>query len=166
MTPNRPENKGVTDPDAARTAPPGPSTSLVLLHDLARAQDDVLALGERHGVGLSALSAWASEPKTQRTVAGLCLLADLQTQLLLSRYRLVAATRLVGQATGQDESLTPEQVRKACVDLLKIELDRVAAVSLEAAEALDDPALDELKRAVLGEGASTDGTVVSEGEGE
>ncbi|MFI4859508.1 MAG: hypothetical protein ACIAXF_02380 [Phycisphaerales bacterium JB063] len=134
-------------------APPGPATSVVLLHELARAEDDVLALGERHGVGLAKLSAWAALPKTQRTVAGLCLLADLQTQLLLSRYRLVAASRLVAQATGQDDTLGPEQVRKACVDLLKIELDRVASVSLEAVDALDDPAFESLKRAMLEGGA-------------
>ena len=130
--------------------PTGPATASVLLRELVRAEHDVLSLGETHGVPLGKLSAWAAEPKTQRTVAGLCLLADLQTQLLLSRYRLVAATRLVGQATGQDEALTPEQVRKACVDLLKIELDRVAAVSLEAVEDLNDPALEELKQAMLG----------------
>lgn len=136
--------------DDGRADPPGPASSLILLHDLARAEDDILALGERHGVPLGKLAAWAGEPKTQRTVAGLCLLADLQTQLLLSRYRLVAASRLVQQATGQDEALTPEQVRKACVDLLKIELERVSAVSLESAELLDDPALEGLRRAVLG----------------
>ncbi|MEM9414561.1 MAG: hypothetical protein AAGA29_03665 [Planctomycetota bacterium] len=150
MRPKASDIDGTRPSDDGRVEPPGPATSVVLLHELARAEDDVLALGERHGVGLSKLSAWAALPKTQRTVAGLCLLADLQTQLLLSRYRLVAATRLVGQATGQDESLSPEQVRKACVDLLKIELDRVAAVSLEAVEALDDPAFESLKRVMLG----------------
>lgn len=122
-----------------------------LLSELARAEHDVLELGQRHGLALPELSAWAARPDTQRTVAGLCLLADLQTQLLLSRYRLVAATRLVGQATGQEESLSPEQVRKACVDLLKIELERVASVSLDTLEAMDDPSLEALQRAVLGE---------------
>ncbi len=135
----------------ADDAPPGgvagPAAS-ALMRELARAEHDVLTLGERHGLGLSELSAWAAQPETQRTVAGLCLLADLQTQLLLSRYRLVAATRLVGQATGRDESLSPEQVRKACVDLLKIELDRVASVSTADADALDDPALDALRAAL------------------
>lgn len=143
-------------PDDGRVSPPGPASSLILLHDLARAEDDILALGERHGIPLGKLAAWAGEPKTQRTVAGLCLLADLQTQLLLSRYRLVAASRLVQQATGQDAALTPEQVRKACVDLLKIELERVSAVSLETAEALDDPSLEGLKRAMLGETKGTE----------
>lgn len=121
-----------------------------LMRELARAEHDVLTLGEQYGLGLPELSAWAARPETQRTVAGLCLLADLQTQLLLSRYRLVAATRLVGQATSRDESLTPEQVRKACVDLLKIELDRVASLSAVDTDGLDDSALEALRNAMHG----------------
>lgn len=134
------------------------ASSGTLLRELVRAEHDVLSLGEAHRLTLGELSAWASEPKTQQTVAGLCLLADLQTQLLLSRYRLVAATRLVGQATGQDDGLSPEQVRKACVDLLKIELDRVASVSLDTVNALDDPALEALKHAMLNESVAVPDT--------
>jgi len=37
------------------------------------------------------------------------------------------------------------------VDLLKIELDRVASVSLDTSQDQDDPALEELRRAMLGE---------------
>ncbi|MEM9560842.1 MAG: hypothetical protein AAF995_11085 [Planctomycetota bacterium] len=147
MTDERdPQNSGRDTDDGEGGRP-----TSALLRELARAEHDVLSLGESHGLPLGELAAWASEPATQRTVAGLCLLADLQTQLLLSRYRLIAATRLVGQATGQDDGLSPEQVRKACVDLLKIELDRVASVSLDAAQDQDDPALESLKRAMLGE---------------
>lgn len=97
-----------------------------LLDDLAGAEHDILSLAQRHGLSLGELVDWACETQTRRTVAGLCLVADAQTQLLLSRYRLVAATRLIAQATADADTLPPEQIRKACVDLLKTELSRAS----------------------------------------
>lgn len=125
-----------------------------LLDDLAGAEHDILSLAQRHGLSLPALVDWACNPQMRRTVAGLCVLADAQTQLLLSRYRLVAATRLIGQATADAESLAPEQVRKACVDLLKTELSRADTLGLaDAGKAPDsdsapDPAIEALARAM------------------
>ncbi len=50
----------------------------------------------------------------------------MQTQLLLSRYRLIAAGRLIDLATNQsDDSKTSlDNARRACVDLLKLEMKR------------------------------------------
>ena len=111
--------------------------------DLAQAEHDILSFATAHGMPLDELVDWANKPQTRRTLAGLCVLADAQTQLLLSRYRLVAATRLIGQATAEDGTLPAEQVRKACVDLLKIELTRAA--SLDRDEQPDsDEAFDAL----------------------
>jgi|GEM_PF-1894317 len=118
-----------------------------LLDDLASAEHDILSLAQRHGLTLSGLVDWASDPQTRRTVAGLCVLADAQTQLLLSRYRLVAATRLIEQATAGADTLSPEQVRKACVDLLKTELSR-AAVLDRAEKDSEDAELDALVQAM------------------
>lgn len=95
----------------------GPPLTKALLQDLAGAEHDVISLAHRHGLSLGDLVEWACQHETRRTVAGLCVLADAQTQLLLSRYRLVAATRLIAQATSDDDTLSAEQVRKACVDL-------------------------------------------------
>lgn len=118
-----------------------------LLQDLAGAEHDVLSLAQRHGLTLGDLVDWACQAETRRTVAGLCVLADAQTQLLLSRYRLVAATRLIAQATSDDDTLSAEQVRKACVDLLKTELTRAA--SLDQHEELEeDSAFEALARAM------------------
>lgn len=103
-----------------------PGTTAALLDDLARAEHDVLSLAEHHGLSLAGLVDWACRAETRRIIAGMCVLADAQTQLLLSRYRLVAATRLIAQATADADSLPPEQVRRACVDLLKTELSRAA----------------------------------------
>lgn len=116
-----------------------------LLDDLAGAEHDILSLAQRHGLSLSGLVDWACLPETRRTVAGLCVLADAQTQLLLSRYRLVAATRLIGQATADAEMLSPEQVRKACVDLLRTELSRAAGLE-DNADPLEDAELEALAK--------------------
>ena len=118
-----------------------------LVLDLARAEHDILSFATAHDLTLDDLVDWAAKPQTRRTLAGLCVLADAQTQLLLSRYRLVAATRLIGQATSEDDTLSAEQVRKACVDLLKTELSRAASLgTTEQPES--DEAFEALARAL------------------
>ncbi|MEM6257289.1 MAG: hypothetical protein AAGI37_03125 [Planctomycetota bacterium] len=109
-----------------------------LIQDLARAEHDILSFAESHGLSLSELVDWAAEPKTRRLLSGLCVLADAQTQLLLSRYRLIAATRLIAQATAEDAALPPEQVRRACVDLLKTELARAERLGDEVQDEKDE----------------------------
>ena len=64
--------------------------------------------GRNRWTGLAAL----------RGVIGVC---DHQVQAVLSRYRLMAVGRLVQMATEGEGELA----RKACVDLLKLELKRV-----------------------------------------
>lgn len=127
---------------------PSELNTQALLADLTGAEHDILSLATRHNLSLDELVDWACQPQTRRTVAGLCVLADAQTQLLLSRYRLVAATRLIGQATGDAETLSPEQVRKACVDLLKTELSRAAELD-RGEQPEKDEAFDALARAML-----------------
>ncbi|MGB0768000.1 MAG: hypothetical protein ACPGYV_09850 [Phycisphaeraceae bacterium] len=123
------------------------STDDRLILDLARAEHDILSFAKANDLSLDDLVDWAAEPKTRRTLAGLCVLADAQTQLLLSRYRLVAATRLIGQATAEDDTLSAEQVRKACVDLLKTELSRAASLAADEAPERDE-AFEALARAM------------------
>lgn len=118
-----------------------------LLDDLAIAEHDVLSLADRHGLSLDALIAWAQRPDTRRALAGLCVLADAQAQLLLSRYRLVAASRLIAQVTAEADALPAEQVRKACVDLLKTELSRAGDLAPEE-DAGEDAELDALREAM------------------
>jgi len=50
------------------------------------------------------------------------VLADVQTQLLLSRFRLLAASRLIRLAT--DEQGNADITRRSCVDLLRLEMKR------------------------------------------
>lgn len=136
-----------TEESTSNASPVDSPLTKALLQDLAGAEHDVISLAKRHGLSLGDLVDWACQHETRRTVAGLCVLADAQTQLLLSRYRLVAATRLIAQATSDDDTLSAEQVRKACVDLLKTELSRAATLDHHQ-EAEEDSAMESLARAM------------------
>jgi len=93
-----------------------------LIADIIAAEADWTGIGERHNLTPERLSHWAQQDQNQLTLRGLCVLADLQTQILLSRCRLVAATRLLSLASGNEDGATPEISRKACVDLLRMDL--------------------------------------------
>lgn len=92
-----------------------------LIEDLVRSERDVLAIGEGFGLSPDDMAYWISQPENARTLRGLCQLADTQTQVLMSRYRLLAATRLIGLATTPGEA-KEDVARRACVDVLKVEL--------------------------------------------
>mgnify|MGYP006266018617 CR=1 FL=1 len=105
-----------------------------LIADIIAAESDWTGIAERHGLKPEDLSAWARDEANQRTLRGLCVLADLQTQVLMSRCRLLAATKLLSLATGGEEGAAPEVSRKACVDLLRLDL-KSALAELGIAEA-------------------------------
>lgn len=107
-----------------------------LIEDIVSARHDLLALAEAHELSPQQLGAWISEPANYRLLAGLCVLADVQTQILLSRYRLVAAGRLIKLATEEGEG---DMARRACVDLLKLDLKRAGGEVMTAGE--DDDTL-------------------------
>ena len=79
----------------------------------------MLGLAREHELSPDDLAAWVGEPGNRRLLSGLCVLADLQTQVLLSRYRLLAASKLIKLATEDGEG---DVARRACVDLLKLDL--------------------------------------------
>ena len=139
------------------------STS-ALLADVLEARHDVVALAAAHRMTPEALAAWAGRDATQRTLHGLCVLADVQTQLMLSRCRTLAVTRLVQQATqtpgDNGEPVSAEQARKACVDLLKLEMKRAeradrADTARLAGEADEDEAEGDLRAVLYGEAGMT-----------
>ncbi|MEM9881710.1 MAG: hypothetical protein AAF800_02185 [Planctomycetota bacterium] len=108
-----------------------------LIADVFEARRDLTGLAETHRLTPDDLAEWIGQTRNHQTLAGLCRLADLQTQLMLSRYRQVAVSELIKQASGADET-TAEQARKACVDLLKTDLRRAdtpASASITADEA-------------------------------
>ncbi|MEM9915897.1 MAG: hypothetical protein AAF911_13130 [Planctomycetota bacterium] len=139
-----------------------------LIADVFEARRDLAGLAEAHHLTPDALADWIAEEENQKCLAGLCLLADLQTQLMLSRYRQVAVTELIKQASsgasggGHDEAgISVEQSRKACVDLLKADLKRAELGSSLAAASVS--AADD-ERSAMQEVASIRAALFGEGE--
>lgn len=97
-----------------------------LINDLINADFDLTSLHSKYALSPDSLSQWVQDEANHRCLAGLCVLADLQTQLLLSRYRLIAAGRLIDLATNRSEDSKAglDNARRACVDLLKLEMKR------------------------------------------
>jgi hypothetical protein len=82
-------------------------------------------------VSLEELAKWASLVTTQSRLQALRRLADTRTQFLLSRYRAHAAARLI-ELTGGEESA--ETARKACVDLLRLNVTEAEGPDAETTE--------------------------------
>ncbi len=93
--------------------------SAKLLRLLCEAQTDILDLAAQEKLSYSKLTAWADDHDTQKILDGICRLHDLRAQLLVSRYRTLAAARLFELAK---EEAAGETARKACVDLLNASL--------------------------------------------
>ncbi len=91
-----------------------------LIRDILHAEHDMISLAKKYKLSPERLSQWIRESDNHQTLTGLCVIADIQTQLLLSRYRLVAAGRLIKLAT--DEGGGDDVIRRSCVDLLKLDL--------------------------------------------
>lgn len=115
-----------------------------MIHDLLDGQHDIAAFGRKHHLNISQLVDWIDEPDNQRVLRGMCVLADVQTQLLLSRYRSLAASRLIRLATEDEGSA--DVARRACVDLLKLEMKRA---NLGEASAQTGDAADSMLRDLL-----------------
>ncbi len=111
----------------------GQDRSKSIMLDLLAAQHDIAALAQRHRVDEIDLAHFALKPVNHRRLIGLCVLADVQTQLVLSRYRAMAATRLIQIATNEQSD--PDLARKACVDLLRLDMKRAEAPQAEDDEA-------------------------------
>lgn len=118
-----------------------------LIHDLIHADFDITAIQSKYGLTPDSLSQWVKQDDNYRCLTGLCILADIQTQILLSRYRLIAAGKLYELVTREHDNTKAEQdiTRRACVDLLKLELRRADIDLTQAAGARDQPARDGLQ---------------------
>ncbi len=132
-----------------------------LINDLINAKFDLTDLHNKYALSPDALSLWIQDESNHRCLAGLCALADLQTQLLLSRYRLIAAGKLFDLATNQpkDEKTGLENSRRACVDLLKLEMKRAdidADFTAPVVAHVTDPGADSLRRLLYQDSSDTD----------
>ncbi len=107
-----------------------------LLEKVYEAQLAPRELAAACGMTLGEVAAWSARPGSAAALRGLRLLCDMQTQLILSRYRLHAAAKLLEIAQGEGET-----ARKACVDLLKLELLPAAEAGEDAAPLVDGQAV-------------------------
>lgn len=125
---------------------------------LLNSQTDFLSLGEATGMTLRDLAKWSTEDDNLHVLRGLVRLADLRTQLLISRFRAAAAYRLLAFASSDNAS---ETARKACHDLLTTNMhaamhqdsdERTAAMPpVEISEETVRLALEELERQESGD---------------
>jgi hypothetical protein len=95
-----------------------------LIEAFAQSDQAVPEVAAALGLTLPQLAAWAAEPGTLATLERLARLADVRAQIMVSRFRANAAIRLIQIAAGEDAS---ELSRKACVDLLTVDLNAFAS---------------------------------------
>jgi len=111
-----------------------------LIADIVAALHDPIELCQSHGLSLDDLGAWISDPKNQQALSGICVLSDLQAQILLSRYRLHAAGRLIKLATEDGPDMSRDVARRACVDLLKMDFKRADFENIDASRGAGEQA--------------------------
>lgn len=115
-----------------------------LLHDIFEGKLDIARLARRYRVSIAELALWIGREENRRAIERLCVVADVQTQVMLGRYRQVAAAQLIKLATrtDQEDRATLEVARRACVDVLRMELQRTR--DFVAAEELLDEESDDV----------------------
>lgn len=94
-----------------------------VLRDVYSMVREAPEIAARHGMTMRELASWASAEEQRATVEGLCRFEDARGELLLRRARVRAAARLL-KLTG--EASSEETRRKACVDLLTLDVSFVA----------------------------------------
>ena len=89
-----------------------------LLNQLFNGNCDLQRWAHEHQMTLEQLAAWGGDESLLESVQKLRRLADAQARLLISRCRLSA----VGKLLKIVESAEGETARRACVDLLRLEM--------------------------------------------
>ncbi len=115
-----------------------------LIEQIAEGNHTPTELASTHDLPLHRLARWATRPANARVLAGLAYLADMRTQMLLSRFRANAAIQLITIATNKEPT---EMSRKACVDLLKADLNVFPRYRDQEMERAIEQAVDE--RAII-----------------
>lgn len=107
--------------DNSHTPEPLPSTPSRALMDqlVSGALGPLSHLRDSIDLTLDQVSDWITQPRNRHQIANLVTLLDAQTQLIICQHRLIAVSRLAEVATS---SISPETVRRACSDLLRIRL--------------------------------------------
>jgi len=86
---------------------------------LAEGNHSAVDLAQANDLSLLTLAKWAAQPEHVELLSGLVRLSNVRAQIVLSQYRTSAAAKLIEHAMHGESG---EISRKACVDLLKIDL--------------------------------------------
>ncbi len=117
-----------------------------LINDLIDARLDLVSLANKYNLHQSDLARWMHTEENRQCLASLVMLADFQTQLLVSRYRAIAADKLIAMASSGEEK---ELVRKACIDLLHLSVQKFEPAGPEAGD--DQLTVEAMSRLWYGE---------------
>lgn len=121
---------GVAEPIAqshassSSTKPTTTDFSERVLTHLVQGHASLPQLAGTLGLTLRELASWVMESQNWQTLAALSRLGDLQTHMIVGRFRITAAIHLLGMAGGKDST---ELARRACADLLEARLDSPAS---------------------------------------
>ncbi len=94
-------------------------TNELLNHLISGSLGPLSRLRDTIDLTLQQVADWIAHPANRGQISNLVSILDAQTQLIICQHRLVAAARLADVAAN---ATSPETVRRACSDLLKIRL--------------------------------------------
>jgi hypothetical protein len=91
-----------------------------IIERIAGGEKSPAAIAADLNLDLNDLASLARHEATMQTLEGLARLQDVRAQMLLSKYRANVAMHLLAIASAKEPT---ELSRKACVDMLKTDLD-------------------------------------------
>lgn len=121
--------------------------SLEVVEDLCRDELGLAEVASRHGMTLMQLARWAGRTGNVWLLEALAELTARRSMLLAARARADAALALRRLAVDRKN---PETARKACVDLLRMEVDASRVVRAASAEGGEREAGESDEAALLG----------------
>lgn len=120
----------------------------LLMRSLAAGESDLYQIAAAHKMSLLEMAKWARRPRVMDVLAMLQRFSEQRASLMLADARAQAVESLRRMATADAPK---ETARRACIDLLKLQLVRGAVVGQERSEAesgADEAAVAELNRAM------------------
>ncbi len=133
--------------DAPATSGPerhvdGPTPgALAIAEDLCRPELSLADVGARHDLSPASLARWAACDANARLLHDLATLIERRSRVLTARARERALRSLLRLASDEDHA---ETARKACVDLLNLELPPAASPCADGPTDADPAALHDL----------------------
>ncbi len=124
-----------------------------LLGDLIAGGLTLRELAQKYGMTLGELAGWVMSEHVYARLKALCALADFQTQLVLSQHRVSAAATLINIAGSEVEGT--ELKRKACVDVLRLNMPRIDPRDRKQEAAAEKPLPVEVIRKLVFGGEKT-----------